>query len=301
MMTNDSLKKDVPHTSYYESTYMAEALDAALDIEVDGFDDGTLYWDMFRELLRQNRALDPHPDHTIVLDVGAGSGRIFRKIAQRAAKAGEDLTDASFIGLDKSPTMLERAKKRGAELASVGRVSWLEGDASDLLAQPSLCQARQQVSLALCADGGIGYLERDADINSFFSHISQLLCPGSGRAHISLLEFQVAEAYENGKVPTTYDESMECMDGIGKEQPLVFKNIHHHEYVENGIHIGKMDTEVIQRDKQGKETLLEIVHYRHRFRVWSAEELIQTAEKAGLKHVETIKWPRMRHYVFMSS
>ncbi|KAF3492214.1 uncharacterized protein GIQ15_01731 [Arthroderma uncinatum] len=299
MTINIISKKDVPHTQYYDSAYMAETLDSAFDIEHDGFDDGTLYWDMLQELLRVNRSQLPHSYRTIVLDVGAGSGRIFRKIAQKATKSGDDLSDATFIGLDKSSAMLERAKKRAFELSGVGTVSWLVGDAKNLLAQPTLREARRQVSLVLCADGGIGYLDLAKDIDAFFLHVAQLLRPGSGRAHISLLEFQVAEAYDNGTTPSIYDESMESMDEASKDTALTFKVVVHREYVEDGHHLAQLDTEIIETDKQGKETLLEVCHYSHRFRIWRTEELIQVAKKAGLQHVETIKWPRMQHFVFM--
>ncbi|KAK2873346.1 hypothetical protein FQN49_002420 [Arthroderma sp. PD_2] len=300
-MTIDKISKgDVPHTQFYDSAYMSEALDSAFDIEHDGFDDGNLYWKILQELLRENRSHQSHLDRTVVLDVGAGSGRIFRKIAQKAAKTADDLSDVRFIGLDKSPAMLERAKKRDSELSNVGTVSWVVGDANNLISQPSLREVERQVSLILYADGGIGYLEGKADIHAFFLHTAQLLCPRSGRAHISLLEFQVAEAYNNGVIPSVYDESMESMDEISKDTSLSFKNVFYNEYVEDGHHLAQLDVEIIQTNKEGKETLLEVCHYQHRFRIWRTEELIQVAEEAGLQHVETINWPRMQHFVFMA-
>ncbi|EFE43680.1 hypothetical protein TRV_01540 [Trichophyton verrucosum HKI 0517] len=296
-MTIDYTSKgDIPHTSYYDSVYMAKALDSALDMEFEGFDDGKLYWDMF---LKLDRTQQSPTDPTIVLDVGAGSGRIFRKMALKAAKSGEDLSDVRFIGLDKSSSMVERAKSRASELSDVGSVTWIVGDASDMLAQPDLSQLRGQLSFVLCADGGIGYIEGEANIHAFFYHIAKLLRPGSGRACISLLEFQVAGAYKDGVVPSTYDESTESMDEYSKGSSLSFKPIFHREYVEDGHHVGRLDTEISKVDKEGNKTILEICHYTHRFRIWSIEDMIQTAEKAGLKHVETIDWQRMQHFVFM--
>ncbi|EGD99112.1 hypothetical protein TESG_06467 [Trichophyton tonsurans CBS 112818] len=174
--------------------------------------------------------------------------------------------------------MIERAKHRVSELSGVGSISWIVGDASDMLAQPDLSQLRGQLSFILCADGGIGYIEGEANIHAFFSHTAQLLRPGSGRACISLLEFQVAGAYKNGAIPSTYDESMESMAEISKGSSLSFKPIFHREYVEDGHHVGRLDTEISN----------------------SVEGMIQAAEKAGLKHVETIDWQRMQHFVFMT-
>ncbi|GBF64360.1 hypothetical protein TMEN_7055 [Trichophyton mentagrophytes] len=276
---------------------MAEALDSALDMEFEGFDDGKLYWDMF---LRLDRSQQSPTDPTIVLDVGAGSGRIFRKMASKAAESGVDLSGVRLIGLDKSDSMIERAKHRVSELSGVGSISWIVGDASDMLAQPDLSQLRGQLSFILCADGGIGYIEGEANIHAFFSHTAQLLRPGSGRACISLLEFQVAGAYKNGAIPSTYDESMESMAEISKGSSLSFKPIFHQEYVEDGHHVGRLDTEISNVDREGNKTVREICHYTHRFRIWSVEGMIQAAEKAGLKHVETIDWQRMQHFVFMT-
>lgn len=300
MTTEHISRKNVAHTQYYDSTYMAEALDAAFDIEHNGFEDGPVYWGVFQKLLRQNRS-QQHPNCTVVLDVGTGSGRIFRKLAQKAAEAAEDLTDTNFIGMDKSPAMLERARLRNTELSRVGKVSWLVGDARNLLAQFVLREIGPQVSLVLCADGGIGYIDETGDTYGFFSHVAQLLRPGSGRACISLLEFQVAEAYINGVTPSVYDESMESMDEISKDSSISFKVVLHREYVENGFHIAQLETEVIRTDPQGKETLLEICHYNHKFRVWRTEDLLVVAQKAGLQHVETIKCPRIYHFLFKTS
>lgn len=80
----------------------------------------------------KNRFQTPHPGRMIDLDTG--SGRIFRKTAQKATKAGEDLTDLIFIALGKSSAMLQRVQFRNSELSvpelspgswAMSTISWL--------------------------------------------------------------------------------------------------------------------------------------------------------------------------------
>ncbi|KAN0068500.1 S-adenosyl-L-methionine-dependent methyltransferase [Elaphomyces granulatus] len=287
--------KNIPRTAMYDSLYMAEAYDAFWETEKAPFHDAALFWDSLQKLRHERPPTALPEDRIVVLDVGTGTGRVLRNLVASAAKTNEDLTDTEFIGVDNSQQMLERAAQI-SQMSHVGAVSWVEGDARNLLDLEPFRINGVQVSLLTCAVGSFGYLEKDGDPEKFFTQVRQILRPESGRAYISLLEIQQAEAYQNGRTPSLYDDlnySPKITDPTISFRPLSFR-----EYTQDGMHVEEAETAVVRTDASGKEHILEVNHYSHKLHLWWEHDFLDVAQRAGLKHIETIKWPRVSHYVF---
>ncbi len=101
-----------------------------------------------------------------VLDVGCGTGRV----ALHLARAGYRL-----VGIDTSPSMLERARAHAAEQRNAADIEWVQADVRDL-------EHRERFGLAIFAFSGFMHLLEHSDQLRALRRIAAHLKPGGGAA-----------------------------------------------------------------------------------------------------------------------
>lgn len=145
-----------------------------------------------RRILREapllERLLEEAPDRS-VLDLGCGTGEHVAFFAEQGARA---------VGLDSSPSMLERAR----EHERAGRGRFVEGDLRDA---PAALKDEEPFGLALCLGNVLPHLRTEDDLRAFAGSTAEVLRPG-GRLLAQILNYEALLARGDRHLPLNFRE-----------------------------------------------------------------------------------------------
>ncbi|KAJ5691742.1 hypothetical protein N7462_001165 [Penicillium macrosclerotiorum] len=260
-------------------------------------------WSVYEESLGQKASLSSSKVMPmVVLDLGTGTGGTLRGLAHCALERGQDLSNARLIGIDISQQMLLRAEKRTSELGSAESVEWVLGDATDLLARPELSGLQHQVDLLIFADGGFSLLKELEGIDKFFSQVALFLRPGTGRVFLEVYDYseQPEAKYDPSLPEADYEGGFKETEELCKKGiiPFTIQELKSDNHFEDGYYFENLTAKVVTKDSQGKETILEVVEYKTKSKIWKADELVQQAKKAGLESTEVKEIGVFRFFTF---
>lgn len=262
----------------YDSVYLAEYYDIWTGRRND-----TSHNCKFLAEMISNSSSSSSP--ILVLDACTGTGRLVQEMCHHVAKKpGISLANVEFIGLDNEPHMITRAEKVNESLASqtgCPHITWLLGSALDMGSIPMF--KTRKVDLLTIGFGSISHFYQPGQPESFLAGVAQILRPGTGKAHISVVS-KLLKDPERG-LDKDITEPLPPSEHASVEFPGV---IYKENVVENGVH-GNIWRVVRHIEVwKGEETLLEKNKDTAIFRVWTQEELSNMVSKAGLRILEVI-------------
>lgn len=289
-------------SNFYDSAYLAEHYDIWTDENAETFDtqgDAIIYWNMLQDLHRRRQPPSTFNDHFVVLDVGTGTGRCLRNLAQDAKHAALDLRDVSFIGLDISQAMLDRAAQT-ADMAHVGSISWVNGTALDF--EAVLCG--RKVDMLLFAVGSICHLHAPGDVDRFMQQVAQVLHPETGRAIISLQNelitsrcltqdpAGVSDAPWSQLLAAQDYRSRLFLDIIYRQSPLQSS------VLEGNVRHDRYTFQVICKPEGGTEELVvENNEINWSLRLWDEGDWFSVIERSGLHLADTLQTAHETYYI----
>jgi SAM-dependent methyltransferase len=187
-----AIGKNQPEIDFYSSPYLAEHYDLMFGNTIEFFKDVNVFWDALLKGSETSPLEGRQTKAFVVLDVGTGTGRILKGFVECAKQSGTDLSHAEFIGIDISQDMVDRAAETW-DAPEVGSVSWVRGSATDL---PQLVS--KKVDLLIFGDGNIAHLSGPKDGERFLAGVAHLLRPQTGRAWVTVVDFDAAVAQYGG-------------------------------------------------------------------------------------------------------
>jgi len=265
-------------SNYYDSVYLADYY-ASLWTEHQALDDVKVYWSYFKD---QYQSLDRDHGPLVVLDVGTGTGRIIHSFLQNIANdASVSLPSVRFIGMDKSPHMVERARDAETKHPS-SVISWFVGTATalDTLAPFVGQQTRPVVDLLTFAFSGISHLHEPGAVDRFFSSAAWVLRPG-GLALVSvcapLLDcVGTAIAYPYGEVKEVRSKRLEG---------IVYREWATGQSIDGDVFTNSLKTEAVRMRAEGGEEVVERNSHNVPLKLLTREEVHEAVVRSGLQFV----------------
>ncbi|OAL71697.1 hypothetical protein A7D00_3726 [Trichophyton violaceum] len=186
----------------YGSPYMAEFYELHWATGLGLEDVELVYWPAFVEMFSK------HPrdgrQFTFV-DIGTGGGRAILGLLDKAGAESFEIPpgSAQFIGMDIEQHMLDLAAREVLKHPGIPPVTWSLGSALALDELPSLADQKTTADMLIFTYGSIVHLTGDGELEKFFSQLSSVLTPESGRAYIDFVdEFLVPHG---GEMPESRD------------------------------------------------------------------------------------------------
>jgi SAM-dependent methyltransferase len=282
----------------YHSPYYAELYDLSLSQTPWVCDDAAIYLDAYKQM-RSLRPQDPSHDY-LVLDVGTGTGRVFRHIAEYMIQEKISPDDMRFIGVDISPHMISRAKEMVPKsLAS--RITYTVGSALDLQAIEGL-QGPPKVDLLIFAYASISLLSEPGAAEQFLRQVVKVLRPGTGRAYIPIgYLFDDGRQSEADKINQRYADTPARADIPSKKYPNViyrFPEGYMATRREGNVVTYAVSMQVVEKGPGGQERVIEGESSTNSARIWGDGEFLLEAQMAGLQLVEAKRTFNETSYVF---
>jgi ubiquinone/menaquinone biosynthesis C-methylase UbiE len=245
------------------------------------------------------RPRDPSHDY-LVLDVGTGTGRVFRQIAEYMIQENISPAYNRFIGVDISPHMISRAKEIVPKsLAS--RITYTVGSALDLQAIEGL-QGPPKVDLLIFAYASISLLSEPGAAEKFLRQVVKVLRPGTGRAYIPIgYLFDDGRQSEADKINQRYADASTRTDMPSKKYPNVFYRFPEGYMAtrrEGNIVKYAVPMQVVEKGTGGQERVIEAESPTTSVRMWGDGEFLLEAQMAGLQLVEAKRTFNETSYVF---
>ena len=264
-------------SDYYDSAYLADYYES-LWTDHPALEDSAVYWSLVRPQIQSKQRADAK---MLLLDVGTGTGRVIHSLIDRARDDAELSLDAiRFIGVDKSPFMLDRARQVKRPPAGVD-ASWIVGSATALEELAPLADCPAQVHVLIFAFSGINHLYRPGEVDGFFSSARRVLRPG-GLALVSvcmpLLDVK-GNHLENpyGKVKEVKSNRLEG---------ILYRERETGQSIKGNLFINSLKTEVVKLRSDGSEQVLERNNHNIHLTLLSREGLEKSIAAARLEILE---------------
>ncbi|PWY72984.1 S-adenosyl-L-methionine-dependent methyltransferase [Aspergillus heteromorphus CBS 117.55] len=257
----------------YGSPYLAEFY----DIWIGLWDDTAFY----SECLSQIASHTPPSEPVVVLDIGAGTGRITHALASNLP---QHIANVRLLGLDMERHMLERAATL-TDPAHADKISWVLGSACDLESVPAFRDEGLRADMMVFACGSICHLNVPGQAEQLFRGIASVLRPKTGKAYISVLK---GGSSDNGvpdqmmtKPPPAEFRSRDFKDIIYRDTTTVLEVVD--DIWHNTRHI------VVSRVlEDGSERVVEDNIAEVKAKIWTEGELRRIAKAAGLRVVDIV-------------
>lgn len=264
----------------YNSSYLAEYYDFWLG----EWDDTNFYSELLNHIVLQTPPSEP----IVVLDIGAGSGRVIHALASKLPKG---TSNVRFLGLDNEPHMLERARSL-TRPAHAGQITWVLGSAYELESVPAFRDELLKANVVIFACGSICHMHEPGQGEQLFSQIAKVLKPGTGRAYISLLKVGLSDggiAEELSIIPPTQVYwSRDFRD-------IIYRETEYRREMVGPVWHNTRRIVVSQVMDDGTELVVEDNINERKMRVWSEVELRKIAAGAGLKVVNIVDRHNVAH------
>ncbi|KAI9764931.1 MAG: hypothetical protein M1840_007956 [Geoglossum simile] len=258
---------------YYDSAYLADYYES-LWTEHPALTDIEVYWQYLKgAMLSKHRG----NDHFVLLDVGTGTGRVMNSLI---AKAGDDpaipLAMIQFIGIDKSPYMLECARS-AKKLLPDANVSWFEGTATALQNINPFADSPMKVDLLIFAFSGINHLHLPGEIDQFLASVEQVLRPG-GLALVSVCEPLLDVRGSN--IPNPYGKVKEVKSK--HLERILYRERDTGQKIDGDLFINSLKTEVVRVATDGSEQIIERNKHDIPLKLLTRETVCERIAMAGL-------------------
>ena len=264
-------------SDYYDSAYLADYYES-LWTDHPALEDSTIYWSFVRPQIMTNHQANAK---MVLLDVGTGTGRVIQSLIDRAGNDAEVSLDAiEFIGVDKSPFMLDHARQ-AKKLPSRVNVSWIVGSATALEELAPLADCPAQVHVLIFAFSGINHLYQPGEVDQFFSSARRVLRLG-GLALVSvcmpLLDVK-SNHLENpyGKVKEVKSNRLEG---------ILYRERETGQSIDVDLFINSLKTEVVKVRSDGSEQVFERNNHNIQLKLLSREGLEKSIAAARLEILE---------------
>ncbi|KAK5990619.1 hypothetical protein PT974_08888 [Cladobotryum mycophilum] len=270
-------------SDYYDSSYLADYYES-LWTDHAALEDIAIYWAFFKDRAlsslsssSQNRV----DGKFVLLDVGTGTGRVIHSLIDKAVSDADMSLDAMlFIGMDKSPFMLEQAQ-RTKQLPHEVHASWFVGTATALEDIASLADPHGKVNLLLFTFSGINHLHQPGEIDQFFLSARRVLLPG-GLALVSVCTPLLD--VEGDSVPNPY--------GLVKEvkskrlEGILYREWGTGQKIEGHLFTNSLKTDVVQVSPDGSELVIERNIHNIPLALLTRDGLRESAAAAKLEIIE---------------
>lgn len=235
-------------SNYYDSAYLADYY-YSLWTDHPALEDMNVYWEFFKsQVMSQQQANAGF----VLLDVGTGTGRVIHSLVKKAMDDADiSLDTINFLGVDKSPFMLEYARNVKQPLPGVN-TSWSVGSAVALEEIDLLADYLAQVQILIFAFSGINHLHQTGEVDQFFLSARQIVRQG-GLALISvctpLLDVK-SKHVENpyGKIKEVRSKQLEA---------ILYREWETGQEFDGDLFINRLKTEVVKMYPDGSEQVLE--------------------------------------------
>ncbi|PYH87688.1 S-adenosyl-L-methionine-dependent methyltransferase [Aspergillus ellipticus CBS 707.79] len=263
------------HDEFYSTAYLAEYY----DVWIGSWTDTELYSSVLNETVSRTPATDP----IIVLDIGAGTGRITHALAANLPKPTKT-SNVHFLGVDNAPHMLERARTL-TDPSHAAQISWILGSACDLTSLPSFRDEGLRVDMAVFACGSICHMYKPGQAEQVFRQVASVLRPETGRAYISVLKMGLAETGLAGQMETAQPEGLVRSKAFGD---IVYREEWVRQEIVDCVWHNTRHITVVREMGDGTETVVEDNYAVCRLRIFGEDELRRAATTAGLRVVEVL-------------
>ncbi|GES60588.1 S-adenosyl-L-methionine-dependent methyltransferase [Aspergillus terreus] len=260
------------HTDLFDSPYLSEHYDLLLDNYFKTkVRDVPVYWDLFKQIE------SPNP---VLLDIGTGTGRILTGLMSEAASEKVDVSDWTFIGLDISQHMLDRAKKVTSIPPGGPQVHWTRGSALELDRVPLLDGGKTKAALILFSAGAFSHLYEADQPEQFLTQIAKVIEPNRGRACVSIGNSFMPD--KSGK-----DAALPQIDGPTQIVSKEFPDIIYENRILSNETQGSTLTEnrviLVMKKAGGQVNVIERNHISTVLRLWTKVEFTQLASRLGFQ------------------
>ncbi|KAJ5882935.1 uncharacterized protein N7473_009821 [Penicillium subrubescens] len=260
------------NTDLFDTPFLSEHYDLLLaDYFKTKLLDVPVYWQLLK------KCTQPNP---ILLDIGTGTGRIISGLIAEAKREKLDISNWTFLGVDISQHMLERAKTVTSIPPKSPTVQWIKGSAQELEKLPPLCNGAQKVGFILFSAGAFSHLYEKGQPEQFFSQVAKVIEPRTGMACISIAKsFMVTETGKEFALPQ--------IDGPKQIESKIFPGVIYENRILSNETDGNILTEKriidVMRKDDGQEKVIERNHVSSMFRLWSREGFTKMATHFGFE------------------
>nr|QQO98477.1 FrzE [Cladobotryum sp.] len=266
-------------SDYYDSSYLADYYES-LWTDHAALEDIAVYWAFFKErvLLSQSRV----DSKFFLLDVGTGTGRVLHSLIDKAVNDADMSLDAmQFVGMDKSPFMLEQAQ-RAKQLPQEVRASWFVGTATALEDIASLADPHGKANLLIFAFSGINHLHQPGEIDQFFLSARRVLLPG-GLALVSVCA-PLLDIEGGDSVPNPYGQVKEVKSK--RLEGILYREWETGQKIEGHLFTNSLKTDVVQVSQDGSERVIERNIHNIPLTLLTRDGLRRSAAAAKLEIIE---------------
>ncbi|EZF35802.1 hypothetical protein TMEN_8303 [Trichophyton mentagrophytes] len=286
----------------YGSPYMAEFYELHWAQGLGLEDVELVYWPAFVELFSK------HPrdgrQFTFV-DIGTGGGRAILGLLDKAVAESFEIPpgSAQFIGMDIEQHMLDLAAREASKHPGIPPVTWSLGSALALDELPALADGKATADMLIFTYGSIVHLTGDGELEKFFSQLSRVLTPGSGRAYVDFVdEFLVPPG---GEMPESRDalSDLPVESRTAKAKSIQWPEITYKmETLGYAIvdHLCVMDTRV-HAVRDADEAVVESNTVKERMRRYKEDHVQAASQAAGLLLLEKKRCNQNSVFVFQKT
>ena len=264
-------------SDYYDSAYLADYYES-LWTDHPALEDSTIYWSIVRpQIMSKHRA----NAEMVLLDVGTGTGRVIHSLIDRISNDAEvSLNAIEFIGVDKSPFMLDHARQ-AKQLPSDFNASWIVGSATALERLAPLADRPAQVHILIFAFSGINHLHQPGEVDQFFFSARRVLRLG-GLALVSVC-MPLLDVKSN-HLENPYGEVKEVKSN--RLEGILYRERETGQSVQGDLFINSLKTEVVKVRSNGSEQVLERNNHNIHLKLLSRKELEKSIAAARLEILE---------------
>ena len=276
----------------YSTPYLVDYYDLVAP-KSESIDDASLYWKVYQDL--HSPLIRAPREPFVIMDVGTGTGRVVQGLSNSAALLGDDFFNTKVLGVDNAQHMLDKAADNLDPLFKE-HVSWILGSALDL--ESIMVQSGyKKVDLLIFSIGSISHLSEKGQPEKFLEQVSRVLCPGTGRAYVSIYDGSLLEKSEE----VTFHQP----EGVMEIKSQVFPNImyresNHRGEVQDKIKDVTFELQVVEQTDLGAQ-VLETNNISMKMRQWEEDELLTMLPGSGLKFLEKTRGKHETFYVFSTA
>ncbi|EGD94498.1 hypothetical protein TESG_02014 [Trichophyton tonsurans CBS 112818] len=286
----------------YGSPYMAEFYELHWAQGLGLEDVELVYWPAFVELFSK------HPrdgrQFTFV-DIGTGGGRAILGLLDKSSAESFEIPpgSAQFIGMDIEQHMLDLAAREASKHPGIPPVTWSLGSALALDELPALADGKATADMLIFTYGSIVHLTGDGELEKFFSQLSRVMTPGSGRAYVDFVdEFLVPPG---GEMPESRDalSDLPVESRTAKAKSIQWPGITYKmETLGYAIvdHLCVMDTRV-HAVRDADEAVVESNTVKERMRRYKEDHVQAASQAAGLLLLEKKRCNQNSVFVFQKT
>ncbi|KAJ5322573.1 hypothetical protein N7452_010862 [Penicillium brevicompactum] len=276
----------------YSSPYLVDYYDLVAP-KSESIDDASLYWKVYQDL--RSPLIRAPREPFVIMDVGTGTGRVVQGLSNSAALLGDDFFNTKVLGVDNAQHMLEKAANNLDPLFKE-HVSWILGSALDL--ESVMVQSGyRKVDLLIFSIGSISHLSEKGQPEKFLEQVSRVLCPGTGRAYVSIYDGSLLEKSEQ----VTFHQPEGITDIKSHTFPnIMYRESNHHGEVQDKIKDVTFELQVVEQTDLGAR-VLETNNISMKMRQWEEDELLTMLSGSGLKFLEKTRGKHETFYVFSTA